>query len=382
MWDDKSNLSKMLEDSVNQEKDHELKKLRSTYLAPSLAIFLTVLVLWLVTWVYLFFNSELSKYKNDYNQKFTKLKTERTTEVNNEVKQIVIKMNEWSKLVYNLSMFHNSPVDIIEKIEKAIYLGKSRVVTNQSVKISNYTEISFAVTTDDITVFVDLIKKLKKLYSDQFSITWMTDFSITREEDEEGNLTGKVFYKTDITLKYLKDPGTNLLSSGGQNIWENLQSEKAKYENNSNAYTTFSDLVKGLAEKRKSEGKRDGYISNTPSDDSMFGRTDFEYSYVDPKTKQTEKYGIYYITPTNSMADLFQLHGIWTPADYSNLKKENVKLIFLTNETGTKYGLCTKIEKSEDKLSDLEKEDSTKLYTEVLSEGTMDETIKSFCELL
>ena len=367
-------ISQVFETEATKKEQLEEKKLRRSYFPNLLSIFLWFWILLASIWVTLYSWYYLWEVKRDYDSEFWKLRDHKTEEVESEVKRIITTIWSSSNLVYNLSMFHISPRVIIEEVEKAIYLWPDKVYTNENMTFSNYNTVTVGLITQDLENFWTLIKKLKKLYSDSFELKWLQNFWVTYETDDTWAKTGKVFYTTDATFKYLKDPGTNLvLKWVFDNNSEETQETKSVYENNKEWYTLFSSLLKDLADKRKTEGKKELYVSSTTTDNSIYLGTDIEYLGRN----------IYYVTKDNTLSDLFDLNGIWTKDDYNTLRTSNIKLLLITSQTGQDYLLCTKVLKDESELSTLEKEDTTwTLHTKVISEWNLEGTIKSLCELL
>lgn len=368
-------INQIFEDDTLKKVQLDERKLRRSYFPSIFAIVLWIIILFTTAWVTVYSSYYLGTAKTAYDADFWKIRDHKTQEVESEVKRIITSIWQSSNLVYNLAMFHVSPKVILEEVEKAIYLGPDKIYTNENISFTNYNTVSFGVITEDLENFATLIKKLKKLYSDTFEIKGLQNFGVTYETDQMWLKTGKVFYTSDITLKYLKDPWTNLVAK-----WVFTDSEVAKdsevkpvYENNKDWYTLFSWLLKWLAEKRKSEWKKELYVSTATVDNSIYLRTDIEYLWRN----------IYYITQDNTLSDLFDLNLIWTKDDYSKLRTSKIKLLLVTSQSWEDYGLCTKVLKDPEELTTLEKEDTTwKIYTKVIWEWSLQSTVTSLCELL
>lgn len=367
-------INQIFEDEALKKELLEKKKLRRSYFPNLLAIILWFIILLASIWGTLYSGYYLWEIKRAYDSEFWKLKDHKTQEVESEVKRIITSIWQSSNLVYNLAMFHTSPEIILEEVEKAIYLWPDKIITNENVSFTNYNTISFWLVTQNLENYATLIKKLKKLYSDTFEIKWLQGFWIIYETDATWAKTGRVFYTTDLQLKYLKDPGSNLVLKWvlDENS-DNIQKTKSIYENNKDWYILFSKLLKWLAEKRKKEWKTELYVSSATQDNSIYLSTDIEYLGRN----------IYYITKENTMSDLFDLNWIGTKSDYATLRTNDIKLLLVTSQNGQDYWLCTKVLKDPEELTDLEKEDTTgTIYTKIISEGGLQNTIRGLCELL
>jgi len=365
-------INKIFEENSKKEELLEEKKLHKTYLPSLLAVILGFLFFIGSLGALYYFEMEEWKLKSNYNKNYSELLSQKEKEDENEVKKIVTNIWKSSNLVYNLSIFHVPPKKIIEEVEKAIYLWKDEIITNENMSFSNYTTVSIWLITQNLTNFATLIKKLKKLYSDTFEIKGLKDFWVTYETDENWLKTGKVFYTTNITLKYLKDPWSNLISK-----WiledpdnEEIDGQRTLYENNKVSYEILWKLITNLANNRKEEKKKELYVTATTEDNSIYLWTDIEYLGNN----------IYYLNNENMFTDLLNLNWVWTKEEYQTLKKLKSKILLITSKNWENYGLCTKILKED--LTELEKEDQTKIHTEILSRGKLKTKITDLCKLL
>jgi hypothetical protein len=99
------------------------------------------------------------------------------------------------------------------------------------------------------------------------------------------------------------------------------------------------------------------YFNSQTTDNAIYLGTDIEYD---------GNKDIYYVTQTDNLVDIFSLNKIGTQEDYDNLKMENIKVLFVSNKNGSKYSLCTKIEKEElTTLEQNEKDLKGKEFTEL-----------------
>lgn len=370
MWEN-NNVNQIFEESQEKKDILEQKALRRSFFSTIFAVVFWLFLLLLSIWSTIYTDHLVWSEKRKYDIAFWELKENRTKEVKSEIKQVITKIWTSSNLVYNLSLFHIPPKDILELVEKAIYLGPDEIITNENVSFQNYNTVSFWLVTQDLENYATLIKKLKKLYSDLFEVKGLQDFGISYEKDELGKKTWKVFYTTSLTLKYLKDPWSNLATKW---VFEEDTTEDVwKYDSNEEAFETFKTLIEDLATTRKENNKTELYVTSTTEDDWIYLWTDTVY-----KNKN-----LYYITPGNPLTDLFDLNWIWTKEEYDMLKADNVKLLFITEQDWSKYWLCTKVPKKEDELTDLEKQNQTDtVYTKIISDWEIDSTIKNLCELL
>lgn len=368
-------INQVFENEASNKEYIEEKKLRRSFFPNVIAIVLGFSILLASVWITFYSQYYLWDTRGAYDKEYWKIKDAKTQEVESEVKRIITNIGTSSNLVYNLAMFHVSPKTIIDEVEKAIYIGQDKVYTNENMTFSTYNTVSVGLITKDLENFATLIKKLKKLYADTFEVKGLQNFWVTYETDDTWAKTGNVFYTTDITLKYLKDPGTNLVLKG---VFEDTkeseeQQSKSVYENNKAWYEVFSTLLTDLTKKRQKEGKKQLYVSSTTQDNSIYLSTDIEY----------QGRNIYYITKDNTMSDLFDLNWIGTKDDYATLRGSDIKLLLVTSQNGYDYGLCTKVLKEQEELTPLEKEDTTgTVYTKVISQGSLEGTIKTLCELL
>jgi len=363
-------INSLYDEDQEKKKIIEEKTVKKYFINFYLALFLVLLFWWLVIFWYNYSTNYLNSNKTKYIKSYWDLSKDRTKEVSSEVKKIITNIWDSSNLVYNLSLFHVSPVVIINEVEKAIYLWPDTIVTDQNITIKNYSTISFWLITEDLVNFATLIKKLKKLYSSTFDVKWLHDFNIVYEQDKDWRNTWKVFYTTKVELKYLKDTWVNSFKN-------NINSDSSidllwKYDNNQVAFETFKDLTEQLAQKRKDNKNKQLYVTSTTKDDSIFLSTDLGYRWNN----------LYYITSENTLADLFSLSWIWSKSDYSLLKSKNIKLIFETNPLGTSYWLCTKVVKEDQELTDLERANKGKIYTKIISTWKIDWNVKNLCNLL
>jgi len=347
-------------------------KLNKKYIQTSIAFILWFILIGTTIWAnYYYWNIEKTE-KTKYTKLFSELKEKKEEEVNSETKTIFKNIWKSSNLVYWLSLFHTTPTEIIEEVEKAIFIGRKqdwnyKIVTNENMSFSNYNNISIGLITEDLENFALLIKKMKKLYNWIFEFKWMKDFWIKREKNSNWEYTWKVFYTTSLNLKYLKDDYLTKIKD------EDAEDENI-YENNSLAFETLDKLLTWLKEKRLALKKDELYFNSNTKDNSIYLGTDIWY----------KDYDIFYINQNNNLIDIFSLNDIWEKDDYENLKLNNVNVILITKQNWSDYALCTKIEK--ENLTDLEKQEKDlnnwKIFTEIKTKWKLDKTLKTFCELL
>lgn len=349
----------------------------NNYVKPWIALILWALIIAGSLWINYYTGLESGKYESSYSQSFNILKNNKEEEVNSPIKQIFKDIGSNSSLVLGLSLFHTPPTEIIDEVEKAIYLGKDqngefRMVTNENFSFQNYNTINFGLITTDLENYAELIKRLRELYSNTFEISGLKDFGIQRERDEDGRLTGKVFFTTNIQLEYL--PGnTNQVELDA--FWDEVIEEGNVYENNRFALDTLDNLLVELGSIREAEEKEELYFNSNTDDDSIYLGTAIEYNDTDD---------IYYITSTNNIIDIFSLNNIGSEDDYATLRLPNIKILFVSKKDGSGYSLCTKVEKEElDLVEAQEKELNAKVFTEIYKKGEdLSESLETFCTLL
>lgn len=369
-----NNLGNALKNNTVTQAQLEEAAMKKNYFHPFFAIVSGLAILGATLAGHVVMSGVYWKNKELHDTKYKEVKEVRLAEVENEVKRIVRYISSSSNLVYTMSLFHTSPREILEEVEKAIYIWPNKVYTNENVTFKNYNNISVGLITQDLENFATLIKKLKKLYSDTFDIKGFTDFTINYELDDKGIQTGKVFFSTDVNLTYKKDPGSNLAKTWILQLENNegLTQDTTQYQNNVQAFEIFKRLIDELKEKKSGEGKGPLYVTATTDNDSMYFGTDIEYLGRN----------VYYITNEYALTDLFQLNGVGDKADYEFLKSNIFKILLVTDKNGTQYGMCTKVLKDESELSELEREDKTRVYTKTLTEGGLGNSVATLCELL
>jgi len=348
-------------------------KLNKKYINSFLAFFLWFIMIFWIIWSNYYIWTIESKENIKYTKIFNDLKKDKKDEVNSEIKTIFKNIWKSSNLVYWLSLFHTSPNKIIDEVEKAIFIWRKndwnyKIVTNENMSFSNYDNISIWLITEDIENFWLLIKKLKKLYNWIFEFKWMKDIWIKREKWENWELTWKVFYTTNLNLKYLKDDYLTKIKKEDEE--ENINI----YENNKLWFETLDSLLTALWKSRKALKKDEYYFNSKTKDNSIYLGTDIWY----------KDYDIFYINEKNNLSDIFSLNGIWSKEDYETLEKPNTNIILITKQDWSSYSLCTKIEK--EKLNNLEQQEKDlnpwKIFTEIKTKWKLDKTLKTFCELL
>lgn len=348
----------------------------SNYLNLSLSIGLGITLLVLSLGVQYYFGLEEEKYRGRYETNFNQLKNNKAEEVSSPIKRIFQDIGQSSNLVYNLSIFHTPPMEIIREVETAINLGRDeegnfKLVTNENFAFTNYNTVRFGLISTDLKHYAELIKRLRVLYSNTFDVEGLQNFNIQRERDEDWVMTGRIFFTTDVTLRYLG--GTNIEVT--TDIFGDEIISGPNYSMNRLALDTFDRLVTELATKRQEAGETQLFFTSETEDNRIFVWTDIQYE---------NDRNIYYISAQNPLVGILSLNNVGTEEDYEILRNQDIRLLYITQTDGSGYSLCTKVERDDlDELELQEQQVRQISLTELYSTGDpIDETLETLCNLL